>query len=222
MNSCTQFWIVLLLCFIGVVHVQGHGRLLEPPNRSSIFRFPEFQRFGPPANYDDNQLNCGGYANQHYNNGGKCGICGDPYQDSVPRANEDGGKYGRGIIVRKYKKGEDISVLVNLSANHKGHFEFRLCPQNHPGTPVTQECLDQNLLQIVSPNGSVGTQFPVYAGGINFEMKLKLPPNVTCERCVLQWNYVAGNNWGVCADGVGATGCGPQETFRNCADIAIL
>lgn len=30
-----------------------------------------------------------------------------------------------------------------------------------------------------------------------------------------------GNNWGVCEDGTEATGCGNQETFVNCADIAI-
>ena len=31
----------------------------------------------------------------------------------------------------------------------------------------------------------------------------------------------AGNNWGVCPDGEGRDGCGPQEEFRSCADIAI-
>lgn len=39
--------------------------------------------------------------------------------------------------------------------------------------------------------------------------------------CVLQWRYVAGNNWGICSDGKGALGCGPQEEFRACADITI-
>lgn len=32
---------------------------------------------------------------------------------------------------------------------------------------------------------------------------------------------MAGNNWGMCEDGKGAVGCGPQEEFRACADIAI-
>lgn len=32
-----------------------------------------------------------------------------------------------------------------------------------------------------------------------------------------------GNNWGICEDGTGAVGCGDyQETFVNCADIAIV
>lgn len=42
-----------------------------------------------------------------------------------------------------------------------------------------------------------------------------------CPNCVLQWRYVAGNNWGMCEDGTGAVGCGPQEEFRACADITI-
>lgn len=42
-----------------------------------------------------------------------------------------------------------------------------------------------------------------------------------CEQCVLQWQYIAGNNWGICANGNGAVGCGDQEQFRACADVAI-
>lgn len=38
---------------------------------------------------------------------------------------------------------------------------------------------------------------------------------------MLQWRYIAGNNWGMCEDGTGAVGCGPQEEFRACADINI-
>ena len=30
-------------------------------------------------NEDDNALYCGGYGVQHDQNGGKCGICGDPW-----------------------------------------------------------------------------------------------------------------------------------------------
>lgn len=37
----------------------------------------------------------------------------------------------------------------------------------------------------------------------------------------MQWKYIAGNNWGICKDGNGAVGCGEQEEFRACSDIAI-
>ena len=33
---------------------------------------------------------------------------------------------------------------------------------------------------------------------------------------------LAGNNWGKCEDGTSGMGCGPQETFRSCADIKIV
>lgn len=46
-------------------------------------------------------------------------------------------------------------------------------------------------------------------------------PDISCSHCVLQWTYTAGNNWGTCSNGTEAVGCGPQETFRACADIAI-
>ena len=42
-------------------------------------------------------------------------------------------------------------------------------------------------------------------------MKYRLPTDMTCEQCVFQWRYVAGNNWGGCEDGSEAIGCGPQE-----------
>lgn len=30
-----------------------------------------------------------------------------------------------------------------------------------------------------------------------------------------------GNNWGKCGDGSQQVGCGPQETYRNCADVSV-
>ena len=39
-------------------------------------------------------------------------------------------------------------------------------------------------------------------------------PRLSCSQCILQWTYTAGNNWGVCSNGTGELGCGPQETFR--------
>ena len=66
-----------------------------------------------------------------------------------------------------------------------------------------------------------------------FEKTIKLPEGVTCWQCLLQWTWITANRWGVgpqtpfwatefCAeDEEGAIGCGPQETFRGCADICI-
>jgi hypothetical protein len=55
-----------------------------------------------------------------------------------------------------------------------------------------------------------------------FETRYLLPPGLTCTQCILQWRYIAGNNWGTCENGTGAVGCGPQEEFRACADVEIV
>jgi len=34
-------------------------------------------------------------------------------------------------------------------------------------------------------------------------------------------HYIEGNSWGSCEDGSQGMGCGAQENFINCADIAI-
>lgn len=49
----------VLLSFVLMVpsSIDGHGMLLSPPQRSSMFRF----KFNVPPNYNDNGLNCGGY-----------------------------------------------------------------------------------------------------------------------------------------------------------------
>ncbi|GIY73092.1 chitin-binding type-4 domain-containing protein [Caerostris darwini] len=118
--------------------VSGHGRLIEPPSRSSMWRFG----FKTKPNYNDNELFCGGYTVHWQRNGGKCGVCGDSWDMPKPRPNEAGGIYGRGIIVRSYKPGQVIKSTVEITANHRGFFEFKLCPHNDPSTEVTQDCLD--------------------------------------------------------------------------------
>ena len=35
--------------------------------------------FATPPNYNDHELYCGGFTRQWRDNGGKCGICGDPW-----------------------------------------------------------------------------------------------------------------------------------------------
>jgi hypothetical protein len=53
-------------------------------------------------------------------------------------------------------------------------------------------------------------------------VEYQLPKDILCTQCILQWRYVAGNNWGVCKNGTGMLGCGPQEEFRACADVAVV
>ncbi|CAG2245934.1 unnamed protein product [Mytilus edulis] len=187
-----------------LIGVSGHGRMIDPPQRSSLWRFYPGQGFEP--NYNDNELFCGGFARQYDQNDGKCGTCGDPYDGE--RKNEAGGIYAKGFIARRYEKGQDIEVEIQLTANHLGSFVFKICPNNDITTQVSQECLDQNVLELAGQPG-VTRYEPGSVIGLHY-VKLALPADMTCEQCVLQWHYTAGNNHN-----------GPQETFINCADVAI-
>lgn len=142
-----------------------------------------------------------------------------------PRPHEAGGKYGLGVIVRRYKIGQPIIVRVELTANHRGYFEFRLCPNNAPKQVASESCLDKYVLRRVKTKDAYETfhETRFYPGTENkvYEMRYSLPEGLTCSQCVLQWKYIAGNNWGVCENGTGAVGCGPQEEFRACADISV-
>lgn len=195
----------------------GHGRLMDPPARNAMWRFG----FPNPVNYNDNELYCGGFVVQYQKNGGKCGVCGDNYQDKVPRDHEAGGYFANGIITRRYVTGQVIDIEAHLTTNHKGYMEVRLCPHNNPKEIITQECLDQHPLQIEGTN-EVRFVIPEESKKIEtFFWKVKLPEGITCSNCVIQWKYFAGNTWGTDQAGSTGQGKGPQETFVNCADVTI-
>ncbi|GFQ64711.1 chitin-binding type-4 domain-containing protein [Trichonephila clavata] len=211
------YLMVFISCCLLAGQVQGHGRLFEPPSRSSMWRFG----YNTPPNYNDNELFCGGLYVHSIINRGKCGVCGDPYHLRQPRPNEAGGKYGLGIIVRNYTTGQVIKTTIDLTANHLGYFEFRICPNNDTKRIEDQDCLNKYPLQLA--DGS-GTRFHVeswYMGWI--DVYLQLPPKLTCSQCVLQWEYRGGiKQLGIMFKWKATAGCGPQETFRSCADVAIL
>ncbi|KAL4232934.1 hypothetical protein ACF0H5_007622 [Mactra antiquata] len=191
--------------------VSGHGRLIEPPSRSSMWRFG----FQTPINYDDNQLFCGGYDVQWKHNGGRCGVCGDSYNG--PRENEAGGRYATGTISRHYSEGQIISVSVEVTTNHGGYFEFRLCPNNNPSRPATEACFNQYLLH--QPSGETKWQLPT--GTKAFPVRLVLPRGLTCSQCILQWKWNTASNWDCDVNNRCCKGCGPQEQFYGCADVSI-
>ncbi|KOB74812.1 putative chitin binding domain protein [Operophtera brumata] len=96
---------------------EGHGRLMDPPARNSMWRF--------------------GFPNP---NEGKCGVCGDAHHVSEPRPHEAGGMYGKGIVTRHYSVGQEIEVEVELTANHLGTFKeiFRYRVRLPPYITCTQ------------------------------------------------------------------------------------
>ncbi|KAH9514759.1 hypothetical protein Btru_023560 [Bulinus truncatus] len=150
--------------------------------------------------------------------GYKCGVCGDPYDGA--RLNEEGGLYATGLISGSYLQGQVVTIQVEITANHKGYFEFRICPKSSIGEKTTQECLDRYLLALA--DGS-GTKYRLASDAIGMiNIPVLLPPVLTCDYCVLQWRYHTGNSWGVDPDGTQCVGCGPQEEFYGCADVSVV
>lgn len=213
-NNSSSLAVTLLVLGFVVVAVKGHGYILDPPSRSSLWRlgFP-----GAPVNYNDNSLFCGGFGKQYNSvNKGRCGECGDEWSLPRPRSQEEGGPYYKGIIGQRYKAGSLVRMTVMLTAGHMGYFEFKLCPKNSSSALVTQECFDRYPLTLIGNT----TRLPVGGSGW-YDAMVWLPAGVTCNNCVIQWTYTTGNSWGTCPDGSGQLGCGNQETFRNCADVSI-
>lgn len=203
--------LLLLSAVVGVCC--GHGRLIEPPSRASAWRLG----WPTPIDYNDNEGSCGGFSHQYEVNGGKCGVCGDAWEEN-PRPHEaPDGLYATGTITRQYIQGQVITLTADITSNHRGHFEVRICPE--PKVEATEACLEEHPLMLA--DGS-GFKYNISLLTGKHSVQLLLPPTLVCNHCVLQWRYVAGNNWGLCEDGTGALGCGPQEEFRACADVTIL
>ncbi|XP_040569454.1 uncharacterized protein [Lepeophtheirus salmonis] len=195
--------------------IYGHGRLMEPPSRASMWRVG----YNSPVDENDNQGYCGGFGVQFNRNNGKCGICGDPW-DVFPRPHEaPDGIYANGIITKTYTQGSLIPIIVDLSANHRGHFIFKICPNNNIFEDPSQSCLDKYPLK----TGPATLRYKVKEGLYGLILLyVRLPSRLSCTQCILQWTYVGGNNWGVCSNGTSGMGCGDQEHFRSCADIRII
>lgn len=110
-----QFMAVVLILVYTVDVCNAHGRLIDPPGRSTAWRYG----FQTPPNYNDHELYCGGFARQQ-KNGEKCGECGDAFDLPEPRPNEYGGKYGLGVIVKKYGAASVVTIRIELTASHLG------------------------------------------------------------------------------------------------------
>ena len=134
---------------------------MDPPSRNAMWRYGYYN----PVDYLDNEVWCGGFEGQiqlykvllleiqkmikiickfkvqYEKNNGKCGVCGDPWNESPPRRHENGGVFGNGVLGRRYSPGQVIDVEVELTSNHKGYFEFRLCPLS--SAQEQQECFDK-------------------------------------------------------------------------------
>ena len=121
------------------------------------------------------------------NMAGKCGICGDAHDLKIRPHEPPDGRYANGVIVSVYQESDVISATVDVTAFHKGYFQFRICPHNDVHTPATKECLDQYLLQSLGGD----TEFYPPRDGLH-TVQLQLPVGLYCQQCVFQWKYNTG------------------------------
>lgn len=81
-----------------------------------------------------------------------------------------------------------MPVGAMLTANHLGYFKFSLCPIDVWGEE-SEECFAAYPLKLT--NGEDNIPVPTSEVGW-YNGTLRLPADVTCRHCVIQWTYVTG------------------------------
>lgn len=117
-----------------------------------------------------------------------------------------------------------MPIHLEFPAPHGGGFKVQLCTS----VPETEDCFQDLVL------GNGQTFWPMRLGDGDFTIRTtaRIPAGVSCESCVVRVHYRGAQNWGDCdtsetcecdpnSNPPGGMGCGEQQTFRNCADIAI-
>ena len=126
-------------------------------------------------------------------------VCGQ-----IQNGGPDGTDYDRysSGIQASYTSGQVITVNVEITVYHFGHFEFSICPAGASGTP-TQDCFRTNKLNIVrdtvhnaplDPNYPERAMLPPQSFGKNYAYDVALPNNLPNGNYVLKWMYVSGNS----------------------------
>jgi len=115
----------VVLCTVLVVEINAHGRLFDPPARSTAWR--EFGTSQFPPEYTDHEMFCGGFGVQWFTHGGKCSICGEEWGK---KNWEMGGPNYRGTVVRNYNVGAviDITVQVGVHIVFNPNFFYLILP----------------------------------------------------------------------------------------------
>lgn len=135
------------------------------------------------------------------------------YNDVMESGRSSPADYEGNSYSYSYSSGEDQDYLVQSSKNFKCE---SLSSRNPDGSCCnnggTCSSASNNIHRWVVPN--------ITEGAI-YTMRYKLPENVTCDRCVLQWYHQTGDESTAYSTSSYYTRWYP-EGFWNCADIAIV
>lgn len=206
----------------------------------------------------------------------RAGVCGDLKKKN---AHLRGGKfYYGGKIVAELKQGGILDAKVSIVSHHNGFIEFHVCDVAKCGGEISERCFRKgHCTQLQrAPNrrcskknsmecGPIDRNYPgrwylpcthyPYNSTGKFDsfgpgtIKYKLPKDLNCEHCVLQWFWTTAHscnprgileyyngpdkpNWGCCKGQGGASGgfstvqkaCEKKrfpEEYLQCADIKI-
>ena len=198
--------IVALVFTLVAVAVKGHGRMMFPINRSSLWRqVPSFPRYELDAVWCALTLNHREVANDR---NATCGIAGAIYNGKIRGSStmffenklwtvysyEFGSERYHKTLVATFMKGQVINPQVEIIIMHGGWVEFRVCPAPVNGDP-TMECFELNKLKFTSDGKTRAELRSVRPDAKNYyTYSVKLPDNLTCEHCVLQWYWIGSGN----------------------------
>lgn len=130
---------------------------------------------------------------------GNHGVCGNVASGAQTYA-------AAGPVTATYSAGQVIDLTVQITAYHKGRFEFSICNS----TSLTESCFNIPLTRAdaVRPGGlysylesakydnsmTISGGLPSEGGQAIYSMKYRLPAGFTCTKCVLRWHYLTGNS----------------------------
>lgn len=140
----------------------------------------------------------------------------------------------------EYNKGSLVPMKVKIGTFHGGIFEFRIQDIGSNSDPIgsTWQSLPVLTVESFSPvcdntdllicpyescvDERTCAQVPLqpYGDYLNYEqdINVRLPENLECDHCVLQWRYITGNS----CPSENFAHCESSEQFWNCADIKIV
>jgi len=184
--------LIYLLCLPFTVH--GHGYLKTPRSRNYVAYMDGVWYGGTtttPAKESEPQS-----ANRKAATA-TCGVIGGRNYDYPKNV------FGGALAPKPqacYQPGQIIDVEVTLTAHHKGHYEFKMCPISLGEVP-TQACFDANPLTFISghganfdPNYPERAYIPLSSGNWNYSYKFKLPDGLSGDLVLIQWHYVTANS----------------------------
>jgi len=114
-----------------------------------------------------------------------------------------------GPIQASWKPGETVTITWNVQANHGGHYQYRLCPDGSD----TEECFSKHVLKTVEGKEWVRIPFGACCW-FTKRTDTFIVPDVSCERCTLNWRWDAGYS-----DVPLATR--ESSVFTSCADVKV-